>query len=79
MVFVIAGNQFVWVTIPHLRLHNVDFCILCLWVSKGSCETWSLTLKDEHELRVFENRVVRRIFGPKRYGVKGGWRKLHND
>jgi hypothetical protein len=42
------------------------------------CETWSLTLREEHRLRVFENRVLRRIFGPKRDDVTGGWRKLHN-
>jgi hypothetical protein len=41
------------------------------------CETWSLTVREEHKLRVFENRVLRRIFGPKRDGVTGGWRKLH--
>jgi hypothetical protein len=43
------------------------------------CETWSLTLRDEHRLGVFENRVLRRIFGPKRDEVKGEWRKLHNE
>jgi hypothetical protein len=43
------------------------------------CKTWSLTVKEEHKLRVFENRVLRRIFGPKRDGVTGGWRKLHNE
>jgi hypothetical protein len=43
------------------------------------CETWSLTLREEHKLKVFENRVLRRIFGPKRDGVTGGWRKLHNE
>jgi hypothetical protein len=42
-------------------------------------ETWSLTLRGEHNLRVFENRVLRRIFRPKRDGVTGGWRKLHNE
>jgi hypothetical protein len=42
------------------------------------CDTWSLTVKEEHKLRVFENRVLRRIFGPKMDGVTGGWRKLHN-
>jgi hypothetical protein len=42
------------------------------------CETWSLTLGEEHRLKVFENRVLRRIFGPKREG-DGSWRKLHND
>ena len=43
------------------------------------CETWSLTLREEHRLRVFENRVLRRIFGPKRDGVTREWRKLHNE
>jgi hypothetical protein len=42
------------------------------------CETWSLTLREEHRLRVFENRVLRRIFVPKRE-VDGSWRKLRND
>jgi len=39
------------------------------------CETWSLTLKEEHRLRVYENRVLRRVFGPKRDEVTGEWRK----
>jgi hypothetical protein len=43
------------------------------------CETWSLTLKGEYRLRVFENRVLKRIFGPKRDEVRGDWRKLHNE
>jgi hypothetical protein len=43
------------------------------------CETWSLTLREEHRLRVFENSVLRRIFGPKRDEVTGDWRKLHNE
>ena len=43
------------------------------------CETWSLTLREERRLRVFENRVLRRIFGPKRNEVTGEWRKLHNE
>jgi hypothetical protein len=42
-------------------------------------ETWSVTLREEHRLRVFENRVLRRIFGPKRDEVTGGWWKLHNE
>ena len=42
-------------------------------------ETWSLTLRVERRLRVFENRVLRRVFGPKRDEVKGEWRKLHNE
>jgi hypothetical protein len=43
------------------------------------CENWSLTLREEHKLRIFENRVLRRIIGPKRDEVTGGWRKLHNE
>ena len=43
------------------------------------CETWSITLREEHRLWVFENRVLRGIFGPKRDGVTGEWRKLHNE
>ena len=42
-------------------------------------ESWSLTLREERRLRVFENGVLRRIFGPKRDEVTGGWRKLHNE
>jgi hypothetical protein len=42
------------------------------------CETWSLTLREEHRLRVFENRVLRGIFGPKGDEVTGEWRKLHS-
>jgi hypothetical protein len=43
------------------------------------CETWSLTLREEHRLGLFHNRVLRRIFGPKRDEVTGEWRKLHNE
>jgi hypothetical protein len=43
------------------------------------CETWSLTLREEHRLRVFENRVLRGIFGLKKDEVIGGWRMLHNE
>ncbi|KAJ4446100.1 hypothetical protein ANN_12792 [Periplaneta americana] len=42
------------------------------------CETWTLTLREEHRLRVFENKVLRKIFGAKRDEVTGEWRKLHN-
>jgi len=43
------------------------------------CEAWSLTLREEHRLRTFENRVLRRIFGPKRDELIGEWRELHNE
>ena len=42
------------------------------------CETWSLTLREEFRLKVFENRILRRIFGPKR-DENGEWRRLHNE
>jgi len=43
------------------------------------CETWLVTLREDHRLMVFENRVLRRIFGPRRDEVTGEWRKLHNE
>jgi hypothetical protein len=43
------------------------------------CETWSLTLREDHRLRVFENRMLRRIFGPKRDDLTGEWSRLHNE
>jgi hypothetical protein len=43
------------------------------------CETWSLALRKERKLRVFENTVLRRIFGPRRDEVTGEWRRLHKD
>jgi hypothetical protein len=43
------------------------------------CETWSPILREERRLRVFENKVLRKIFGPRRDEVTGGWRKLHNE
>jgi hypothetical protein len=43
------------------------------------CKTWSLTLREERKLRVFENKVLRKIFGPRRDEVTGDWRRLHNE
>jgi hypothetical protein len=66
----------------HLLSRNVKIKIyktIILPVVLYGCETFSLTLREEHRLIVFENRVLRRIFGPKRDEVTGGWRKLHND
>ena len=53
-------------------------CII-LPVVLYECETWSLILREERRLRVFENGVLGRIFGPKRDEVTGEWRKLHNE
>jgi hypothetical protein len=65
----------------HLMSKNLKIKIyktVILPVVLCGCETWSLTLGEEHRLRVFENRVLRKIFGPKRE-EDGSWRKLHND
>jgi hypothetical protein len=43
------------------------------------CEIWFLTLREEHKLRVFENRVLRIIFGPKRDEIIEGWKRMHNE
>jgi hypothetical protein len=51
---------------------------LILPVTLYGCETWPLTLREEHKLRVLENRVLKRIFGPKREDVVGGCRRLHD-
>jgi hypothetical protein len=53
-----------------IRIYKTIISPLVLY----GCETWSLTLREEHRLRVFENRVLRRIFGPKRDEVTGEWR-----
>jgi hypothetical protein len=52
--------------------------IIILSLVLYGCESWSLTLREEPRLRVLENRVLRRISGPKRDEVIGGWRKLHS-
>jgi hypothetical protein len=61
-------------------LKNIEielYKTIILPVVLDCCETWSLTLRGEHRLRVFENRVLRRVFRSKMDEVAGGWRKLH--
>jgi hypothetical protein len=58
------------------NLKIIIYKTIILPVVLYGCETWSLTLKEEHRLRVFENRVLRRIFGPKRDEVTGEWRNF---
>jgi hypothetical protein len=60
------------------KLQNKIYITVIFPVVLYGCKTWSLTLGEEHRLRVFENRVLRRIFGHMR-GEGGSWRKLHND
>jgi hypothetical protein len=78
----------------HATIRSRTFCLVLL-LSKNikvrvykaiilrvvpyECETWSLTLREEHKLRVFEKRMLRRIFQQTRVEVTGGWRKLHNE
>jgi hypothetical protein len=57
----------------------IIYKIIILPVVLYGCETWSVTLSEEHRLRVFEKRVLRRIFGPKRYEVMGQWRKFDSE
>jgi hypothetical protein len=64
--------------ISYKKLKIKIYKTVILQVVPYGCETWSLTLRDEHRLRVFENIVLWRIFGPKRE-VDGSWRELHND
>jgi hypothetical protein len=66
----------------HLLSRNVKVKIyktIILPVALYGCETWSLTLREENRLRVFENRILRTVFGPKSDEVTGEWRKLHNE
>jgi hypothetical protein len=58
-----------------IRIHKTTILTVVLY----GCETWSLTVREGHRLRVFDNRVLRRIFGPKRDGVTGGWREVLNE
>jgi len=58
-----------------IKIHRTIILPVVLY----GCETWSLTLREELRLRVFENRVLRRLFGPKREEVTREWRKLYNE
>jgi hypothetical protein len=64
---------------PGVKKCERTYKTIILLVVLYGCETWSLAVREEHKLRVFEKRVLRRIFGPKKDGVTGGWRKLHNE
>ena len=57
------------------KIHRTTILSVVLY----GCETWSLTLREERRLRVFENRVLRRVFWPKRDEITGEWRKLHME
>jgi hypothetical protein len=76
-----------WLYMSQLSAQSVTLCFVfkCLHASHilpavlYGCETWSLTLREEYRLRVFENRVLRIIFGPNRDEVTVEWSKLHSE
>ena len=61
-----------------LKVNRPTYKTIILPVILYGCETWSLTFREEHRLRLFENKVLREIFGTKRDEITGEWRKLHN-
>jgi hypothetical protein len=73
-------KDFQW---KYSRVYSIQFIgiykTIILLVFLYGCETWSLTVREEYKPRVFGNRVLRRIFGPMRAEVTGGWKKLHNE
>jgi hypothetical protein len=69
------GSSFLLYRNVKVRIYKTIILPVVLY----GCETWSLMLREEQRLRVFENRVLRRIFGPKKDEVTGEWRKLHSE
>ena len=65
--------------LTHTKQQAKLYRTIILPVVLYGCETWSLTLQQERKMRVFENMVLRRIFGPRRDEVTGEWRRLHNE
>jgi hypothetical protein len=64
---------------PTNTINYLVMCSIILPVVLYGCETLSVTLREDHRLRVFEKSVLKIIFGPNRDEVTGGWRKLHNE
>ena len=58
-----------------IKIHRAIILLVVLY----GCKTWSLILREERKLRVFDNKVLRRIFAPGRDEVTGEWRRLHNE
>ena len=74
-----AESFYFWESFLSKNIKIKIYRTLILHVVFCGCETWSLTLREESRLRVFESRVLRRMFGPKQDEVTGEWRKLHNE
>ena len=76
-------TQYVFCNLNRTLYSHIIWIFLNLYVILKfvlyGCETWSLTLRSERKLRVFENMVLRRIFGPRRVEVTGEWRRLHKE
>jgi hypothetical protein len=80
------GNDF-YHSVPNVLYSSLHSTILKIKICRTvvlpvvlyGCETWSLTLREERRLRVFQNRALKRIFGLKRDEITGEWRKLHNE
>jgi len=72
-----SGSNFARLLSKNLKIKVYRVTILPVVLYE--CETWSLTQREERKLRVFENMVFRRIFGPRRDEVTGEWRRLHNE
>ena len=77
MILFGAESSVIQVAVQNLKIKLYRTIILP--VVLYGCETWSLTLREERRLRVFEKRVLRIVFGSKRDEVTGEWRKLHNE
>jgi hypothetical protein len=70
-----SSESFVLPKISKIKIHKP----IIIHAVLGGCDTWSLILREEYRLVVFENRLLGRIFGPKREKVVGGWRRLHDE
>ena len=66
-----------FIVTPAFQLKVNAYKTIILPVVLYGCETWSLTLREEHRLRVFQNKVLRKLFGAKKDEITGEWRKLH--
>jgi hypothetical protein len=78
-MLVIIGCRIDCRPVCYPKIQRLRYTELIWPVVLYGCETWSVTLREEHRLRVFENRVLRRRFGPKRDEVTVEWRRLHNE
>ena len=75
IIIIICNNSMLLSKNLKIKIHRTIILPIILY----GCETWLLTLKEERKLRVFENMVLRRIFGPRRNKLTGEWRRLHNE